>query len=51
LLPLLKHELGVHRAAILDPRAAQPFLKREAELRRPTGDTQRLKALRRSKKS
>ena len=51
LLPLLKHQLGEHRAAILDPRAAQPFLKREAELRRPTGDTQRLQALRRPKKS
>jgi hypothetical protein len=51
LLPLLKHQLSEHRAAILDPRAAQPFLKREAELRRPTGDTQRLQALRRPKKS
>lgn len=45
LLPLLKHQLGEHRAAILDPRAAQPFLRREAALRRPTGDTQRMPSL------
>ena len=42
LLPLLKSELNEYRWAILDPRRAQPFLRREAELRRPTGDTQRL---------
>jgi len=42
LLPLLKHQLSEHRLAILDPRAAQPFLRREADLRKPTGDTQRL---------
>jgi hypothetical protein len=42
LLPLLKQELNEHRLAILDPRAAQPFLRREADLRKPTGDTQRL---------
>jgi hypothetical protein len=45
LLPLLKQELHAYRVAILDPRAAQPFLRREAELRRPTGDTQRLRTL------
>jgi hypothetical protein len=45
LLPLLKHQLNVHRLAILDPRAAQPFLRREADLRKPTGDTARLPAL------
>ena len=45
LLPLLKQELNEHRLAILDPRAAQPFLRREAELRKPTGDTQRLPSL------
>jgi hypothetical protein len=45
LLPLLKHQLGEYRAAILDPRAAQPFLRREADLRRPTGETQKLPSL------
>jgi hypothetical protein len=45
LLPLLKQQLNEYRLAILDPRAAQPFLRREAELRRPTGDTQRLRSL------
>jgi predicted transcriptional regulator len=42
LLPLLKKQLHQYRLAILDPRRAQPFLRREAELRRPTGDTERL---------
>jgi hypothetical protein len=51
LLPLLKRQLGEHRAAILDPRGAQPFLRREAALRRPTGDTQRLPHLGRPKRS
>jgi hypothetical protein len=45
LLPLLKQQLHEYRLAILDPRAAQPFLRRQAELRRPTGDTQRLQTL------
>jgi hypothetical protein len=45
LLPLLKHQLNEYRLAILDPRAAQPFLRREADLRKPTGDTQRLPTL------
>lgn len=45
LLPLLKKQLNEYRWAILDPRRAQPFLRRENELRRPTGDTQRLPAL------
>jgi hypothetical protein len=45
LLPLLKKQLNQYRLAILDPRAAQPFLRREADLRKPTGDTQRLKTL------
>ncbi|MEA3150697.1 MAG: hypothetical protein QOD56_1636 [Gammaproteobacteria bacterium] len=45
LLPLLKKQLNEYRWAILDPRRAQPFLRREAELRTPTGDTQRLPAL------
>jgi hypothetical protein len=51
LLPLLKHQLGAQRAAVLDPRGAQAFLKREATLRRPTGDTQRLPSLGRPKRS
>jgi hypothetical protein len=50
LLPLLKHQLGAQRAAVLDPRGAQAFLKREAALRRPTGDTQRLPSLGRPKR-
>ncbi|HLW24110.1 MAG TPA: hypothetical protein VKT22_07095 [Steroidobacteraceae bacterium] len=45
LLPLLKKQLGEYRQAILDPKAAQPFLRREQQLRRPTGDTQRLPLL------
>lgn len=45
LLPLLKKELNEYRWAILDPRRAQPWLRREAEIRLPTGDTQRLPAL------
>jgi hypothetical protein len=45
LLPLLKKQLNEYRWAILDPRRAQPFLRREAELRAPTGDTMRLPAL------
>jgi hypothetical protein len=51
LLPLLKHQLGEQRAAILDPRGAQTFLRREVALRRPTGDTQRLPSLGRPKRS
>jgi hypothetical protein len=50
LLPLLKHQLGAQRAAVLDPRGAQAFLKRETALRRPTGDTQRLPSLGRPKR-
>jgi hypothetical protein len=45
LLPLLKQQLNEYRWAILDPRRAQPFLKREAQLRSPTGDTMRLPVL------
>lgn len=45
LLPLLKKQLNDYRLAILDPKAAQPFLRREAQLRRPSGDTQRLRTL------
>ena len=45
LLPLLKLQLNQYRWAILDPRRAQPFLRRERDLRKPTGETQRLAAL------
>jgi len=45
LLPLLKKQLNEYRWAILDPRRAQPWLRREAGLRAPTGDTQRMPAL------
>lgn len=45
LLPLLKHQLNEWRAAILDPKRAQPFIRLDAELRRRTGDTQRLRSL------
>ncbi|MGA2188247.1 MAG: hypothetical protein ABSH33_06930 [Steroidobacteraceae bacterium] len=45
LLPLLKKQLNEYRWAILDPRRAQPFLRRESELRVPTGDTVRMPAL------
>jgi hypothetical protein len=45
LLPLLKKQLNEYRWAILDPRRAQPFLRREKELRSPLGDTMRLPTL------
>jgi hypothetical protein len=46
LLPLLKHQLGEWRWIILNPRESSPRVKREQDLRRSTGDTQRLPALR-----
>jgi len=45
LLPLLKHQLNEWRWIILNPREARPRLNREREMRRATGDTQRLKTL------
>jgi hypothetical protein len=45
LLPLLKHQLNEWRWMILNPRQSQPRVKREREMRRPTGDTQRLRQL------
>jgi hypothetical protein len=45
LLPLLKHQLNEWRRAILHPRAELPRLLREAELRRPTGETQKNRIL------
>lgn len=45
LLPVLKHQLNEWRWIILNPRESLPLLKRERELRRATGDTQRLRQL------
>jgi hypothetical protein len=42
LLPLLKHQLNEWRWIILNPRESLPRVKREREIRRSTGDTQRL---------
>jgi hypothetical protein len=46
LLPLLKHQLNEWRWVILNPKQALPHLQRESELRRPAGDTQKLRLLR-----
>jgi hypothetical protein len=45
LLPLLKDQLNKWRWVILNPKQGLPLLRRESELRRPTGDTQRMKTL------
>jgi hypothetical protein len=45
LLPLLKHQLNEWRWIILNPRQSLPRVKRERELRRTTGDTQKLPRL------
>jgi hypothetical protein len=45
LLPLLKHQLNEWRWIILNPQQSLPRVKREREMRRPTGDTQRLPQL------
>jgi hypothetical protein len=45
LLPLLKHQLNEWRWVILNPREGLPKSRREAEIRSPTGDTQRMPAL------
>ncbi len=42
LLPLLKHQLNEWRWIILNPRESLPRLKHERDMRRATGDTQRL---------
>jgi hypothetical protein len=42
LLPLLKHQLNEWRWMILNPRESLPRVKRESDMRRPLGDTQRL---------
>ena len=45
LLPLLKHQLSKWRWVILNPKQGLPLLRRESELRRPSGDTQRMRVL------
>jgi hypothetical protein len=45
LLPMLKHQLEECRLAIMNPRPAAEWMKREAELRKATGDTVRLPRL------
>ncbi len=45
LLPLLKQQLNEWRWVILNPKQSLPHLQRESELRRPTGDTQKLRLL------
>jgi hypothetical protein len=42
LLPLLKYQLDEWRKAIMHPQPENEWLRREAELREPTGDTARL---------
>jgi hypothetical protein len=49
LLPLLKHQLNEWRWMILNPKRGITQLRRESEIRRPLGDTQRLPVLRLSK--
>jgi hypothetical protein len=45
LLPLLKHQLNEWRWIILNPRESQSRIKHEQEMRRATGDTQRMRQL------
>jgi hypothetical protein len=45
LLPLLKQQLSEWRWVILNPKQSLPYLQRESELRRPAGDTQKLRLL------
>ena len=47
LLPLLKHQLNEWRDVILNPSSSNARLRRETELRRPLGDTQRMHTLKR----
>jgi len=51
LLPLLKQQLSEWRWVILNPKQSLTHLKRESELRRPSGDTQRLRLLKFQKPS
>lgn len=45
LLPLLKHQLTEWRWVILNPKQSTSHLRRESALRRPVGDTQKLRLL------
>lgn len=45
LLPLLKHQLNEWRWMILNPRDSASRVRRESDMRRPLGDTQRLPLL------
>jgi hypothetical protein len=45
LLPLLKQQLSEWRWVILNPKQSMPHVQRESELRRPAGDTQKLRLL------
>ena len=45
LLPLLKHQLNEWRWIILNPRESMSRVKHEREMRRATGDTQRMRQL------
>jgi hypothetical protein len=45
LLPLLKQQLSEWRWVILNPKQSMQYLQRESELRRPAGDTQKLRLL------
>jgi len=51
LLPLLKHQLTEWRWVILNPKQSLPHLQRESELRRPAGDTQKMRLLKFPKQS
>jgi hypothetical protein len=51
LLPLLKQQLNEWRWVILNPKQALPYLERERELRRPAGDTQKMRHLKLKKPS
>jgi len=45
LLPLLKQQLSEWRWVILNPKQSMPHVQRESELRRASGDTQKLRLL------
>ena len=49
LLPLLKQQLSEWRWVILNPKQSLPYLRRESELRRRSGDTQKMRQLKSQK--
>jgi hypothetical protein len=49
LLPLLKQQLSEWRWVILNPKQSLPHLQRESELRRPAGDTQKMRLVKLTK--